>query len=79
MIGIEPGEGPESSFEEFIPTAWPGARLPHVWLEDGTAMQDRIGYDQGFTLLRFSGGPADCGRPVAGLCQASACGCASLT
>jgi len=61
VIAVEPGEGPESSFEEYVPTTWPGARLPHVWLEDGTAIQDRIGYDQGFTLLRFSGGPADCG------------------
>ena len=34
-------------------------RLPHVWLLDGTAMQDRIGYDHGFTLLRLGGSTAD--------------------
>ncbi|HWL05566.1 MAG TPA: 2-polyprenyl-6-methoxyphenol hydroxylase, partial [Xanthobacteraceae bacterium] len=34
---------------------WPGARLPHVWLEDGRAVQDIIGYDHGFTLLRLGG------------------------
>ena len=42
-----------------MPTTWPGARLPHVWLDDGTAMQDRIGYDSGYTLLRLGGSQAD--------------------
>ena len=28
---------------------WPGARLPHVWLADGTALHDRIG--DGYTLF----------------------------
>jgi len=32
---------------------WPGARLPHVWLADGTPMQDHILYE-GYTLLRFA-------------------------
>ena len=35
---------------DYVPTTWPGARLPHVWLDDGTALQDRIG--DGYTLLR---------------------------
>jgi hypothetical protein len=39
----------------YVPTTWPGARLPHVWLRDGSAMQDRIGYGHGFTLLRLGG------------------------
>ena len=34
-------------------------RLPHAWLDDGTAMQDRIGYDRGFTLLRLGSSQAD--------------------
>ena len=34
--------GPEHLFREYQPTTWPGARLPHVWLDDGTPMQDRI-------------------------------------
>ncbi len=42
--------GPEHLFREYLPTTWPGARLPHVWLDDGTAMQDRIPKD-GYTLL----------------------------
>ena len=41
------------------PSTWPGVRLPHTWLDDGTAMQDRIGYDRGFTLLRLGKSRAD--------------------
>ena len=44
---------------EYVPTTWPGARLPHVWLDDGTAMQDRIGYGHGYTLLLLGGAHAD--------------------
>ncbi len=53
IIDNIPG-GPENLFREYHPTTWPGARLPHVWLEDGTAMQDHIPAD-GFTLLRLNG------------------------
>ncbi|MBC9175831.1 FAD-dependent monooxygenase [Pseudoroseomonas ludipueritiae] len=52
--------GPEHLFREYHPTTWPGARLPHVWLEDGTAMQDRIPAE-GYTLLRLGGSTADLG------------------
>src|SRR4029077_9766422 len=50
--------GPEHLFREYQPTTWPGARLPHVWLADGTPMQDRIPTD-GFTLLRLGRTKAD--------------------
>jgi 2-polyprenyl-6-methoxyphenol hydroxylase-like FAD-dependent oxidoreductase len=59
LIWPEPGEGPEHNFMEYEPTTWPGARLPHVWLDDGSAMQDRIGYGHGYTLLRLGGTRAD--------------------
>jgi 2-polyprenyl-6-methoxyphenol hydroxylase-like FAD-dependent oxidoreductase len=49
--------GPEHLFREYHPTTWPGARLPHVWLDDGTALQDRIG--DGYTILRLAGSKAD--------------------
>jgi len=52
LIVDEPG-GPEHLFREYVPTTWPGARLPHVWLKDRSAMQDRVG--AGYTLLRLSG------------------------
>jgi hypothetical protein len=50
--------GPEHSFRVYEPTTWPGARLPHVWLGDGTAMQDRIPFE-GYTLLRLGRTQAD--------------------
>jgi hypothetical protein len=40
-----------------VPTSWPGARLPHVWLSDGSALHDRLG--RGFTLLRLGATRAD--------------------
>ena len=52
--------GPEHLFREYIPTTWPGARLPHVWLDDGTAMQDRIPVE-GYTLLKLGRTRADTG------------------
>jgi hypothetical protein len=57
VIWPEPGEGPAHNFMKYLPTTWPGARLPHVWLADGTALHDRIG--EGFTLLRLAGSQAD--------------------
>jgi len=49
--------GPEHLFREYQPTTWPGARLPHVWLDDGTAMQDRIG--DSYTILKLGRSQAD--------------------
>jgi 2-polyprenyl-6-methoxyphenol hydroxylase-like FAD-dependent oxidoreductase len=49
--------GPEHLFREYHPTTWPGARLPHIWLEDGTAIQDRVG--DGYTVLKLGNGKAD--------------------
>ncbi len=51
--------GPEHLFREYQPTTWPGARLPHVWLDDGTALQDRIG--DGYTILRLGRSEVDVG------------------
>jgi len=64
LIWPEPGEGPPHEFIDYVPTTWPGARLPHVWLDDGTALHDRIG--DGFTLLRLGGTQVD----TTGLAQA---------
>jgi hypothetical protein len=35
---------------DYHPTSGPGARLPHVWLADGSSVYDHLG--DGFTLLR---------------------------
>jgi 2-polyprenyl-6-methoxyphenol hydroxylase-like FAD-dependent oxidoreductase len=56
IIWEEPG-GPEHELREYVPTSWPGARLPHVWLEGHVAIQDRIG--RGYTLLRLGGTKED--------------------
>lgn len=57
IIDNIPG-GPEHLFREYHPTTWPGARLPHVWLENSTPIQDRIPTD-GYTLLRLGRTGAD--------------------
>jgi 2-polyprenyl-6-methoxyphenol hydroxylase-like FAD-dependent oxidoreductase len=56
VIWEEPG-GPEHLFREYVPTTWPGARLPHVWLDDGRAVHDAIG--DGYTLLRLGRSKAE--------------------
>jgi 2-polyprenyl-6-methoxyphenol hydroxylase-like FAD-dependent oxidoreductase len=50
--------GPEHRFRVYEPTTWPGARLPHVWLADGSPLQDRIPLE-GYTLLRLGRTRAD--------------------
>jgi 2-polyprenyl-6-methoxyphenol hydroxylase-like FAD-dependent oxidoreductase len=55
LIAMETSEGPEHNFIDYVPSTYPGVRLPHVWLGDGTAVQDRVGYGHGYTLLRFAG------------------------
>jgi 2-polyprenyl-6-methoxyphenol hydroxylase-like FAD-dependent oxidoreductase len=49
--------GPEPDFKNYVPTTWPGARLPHLWLGDGSALHDRLG--DGYTLLRLGKTPPD--------------------
>jgi 2-polyprenyl-6-methoxyphenol hydroxylase-like FAD-dependent oxidoreductase len=53
IIWPEAGEPPEDNVMKYVPTTWPGARLPHVWLSGGTALHDRIG--DGYTLLCLGG------------------------
>ena len=57
LIWPEQGDAPEPDFMRYTPSTWPGSRLPHVWLKDGTAIQDRIG--DGYTLLRLARTKAD--------------------
>jgi 2-polyprenyl-6-methoxyphenol hydroxylase-like FAD-dependent oxidoreductase len=49
--------GPEHLFRDYIPTTWPGARLPNVWLADGSPIQDRI--PDGYTILRLGNKACD--------------------
>src|SRR6185295_14052766 len=56
LIADEAG-APEDDFRQYTPTSWPGARLPHVWLDGHAALQDRLG--PGYTLLRLGKSRAD--------------------
>jgi 2-polyprenyl-6-methoxyphenol hydroxylase-like FAD-dependent oxidoreductase len=56
-IIVDEAGGPEHRFREYVPTTWPGARLPHVWLKDRTPIQDRIG--DCYTLLRLGRSSVD--------------------
>ena len=53
---IVPDGSPEPPYERdpelyYQATTWPGARLPHLWLDDGNPLHDVLG--SGFTLLRI--------------------------
>jgi len=37
----------------YVPSTWPGARAPHVWIKDGRSTLDLFG--KGYVLLNFSG------------------------
>ncbi|APL95070.1 FAD-monooxygenase [Sphingomonas sp. BHC-A] len=52
---IAPDGTPEPPFDpdSYRPTTWPGARLPHYYLEDGNALHDLLG--PGFTLINCRG------------------------
>ena len=56
IVWPEAGEPPEDNVMRYVPTSFPGARLPHVWLADGSALHDRI--DDGYTLLCLGGAQA---------------------
>ncbi len=47
--GTPSAAGPDPAGYRYAPTTWPGARLPHIWLDDGTPLHDLLG--SGFTLL----------------------------
>jgi 2-polyprenyl-6-methoxyphenol hydroxylase-like FAD-dependent oxidoreductase len=57
LIAHEAGDAPDPDDVRYVPTTWPGARLPHVWLADGSAIQDRLG--DGYTVLRLGASPPD--------------------
>jgi hypothetical protein len=46
--------GKQWDITAYRPSAHPGARLPHMWLSDGRALQDLAGPD--FTLVSLGGG-----------------------
>ncbi|MBJ7575554.1 FAD-dependent monooxygenase [Luteimonas sp. MC1828] len=55
VIATEPGPEPAWELNTYVPSAQPGARLPHMWLRDGRALFDLVG--DGYTLLALPGAP----------------------
>ena len=55
VIDDAEGAAPPSPIRAYNPTTWPGAHLPHVWLEPGVALYDRLRTDR-FTLLMMAEG-----------------------
>ncbi len=46
---------PEWSYKNYIPSTWPGARAPHVFLKDGeTSIFDLFGKSREYSLVDFS-------------------------
>lgn len=56
------GSADELGFDEYVPTARPGHRAPHVWIGDGVSTLDLFG--PGFTLLLI-GQDEDAATPFA--------------
>ena len=48
---VDDGTPPFPESQAYLPTARPGARLPHLWLPDGASLYDRLG--SGLSLLRL--------------------------
>jgi len=59
IVADEDGPGPDADSPHYVPTARPGFRLPHVWLDDGVAVADCIG--SGYTVLLLGADPPDAG------------------
>lgn len=53
LVAHEPGNQPHWLFNKIEPHGRPGIRIPHLWLKDGSALQDRLGYD--YTILDLKG------------------------
>ena len=47
---------PPDAANLYVPSACPGGRAPHAWLEDGVSLYDRFGFE--WTLLQFVDGPS---------------------
>jgi 2-polyprenyl-6-methoxyphenol hydroxylase-like FAD-dependent oxidoreductase len=59
---------PADSINDYVPSACPGGRAPHLWLRDGRSLYDALGFE--FTLLRLGAGPADAASSFAAAASA---------
>jgi 2-polyprenyl-6-methoxyphenol hydroxylase-like FAD-dependent oxidoreductase len=67
LVAAEGAAPPADDPVTYRPSACPGGRAPHLWLEGKTSLYDRLG--PFFTLLRFKGASAD-PRPLAAAARA---------
>lgn len=72
LIGLDADAAPADDWYHYRPHAIPGARAPHLWIDDGQPLFDRFGRD--FTLLCL--GRADRDRACSMAAQASRSGLA---
>ena len=63
VIAGDGSAAPPDEPNRYQPSACPGGRAPHAWLDDGRSTQDL--FDEGFTLLRVGEAPPDAGPLLA--------------
>ncbi|MCL2584525.1 MAG: FAD-dependent monooxygenase, partial [Streptosporangiales bacterium] len=51
IISYDGEPAPDYTMGSYSPSTVPGCRAPHLWLEPGVSLYDRLG--RGYTLLRF--------------------------
>lgn len=54
VIADDAAAPPPDALNRYLPSAVPGGRMPHAWLDDGSSLYDRLG--AGFTLLALERG-----------------------
>ena len=71
LVAAEPGNQPHWEISRIVPHARPGVRVPHMWLKDGSALQDNLGMDYTYLDLRgdiddtaIKAAFADIGAPI---------------
>jgi len=57
VIVSDGSEAPADSANNYLPSAAPGGRAPHLWLEDGRSLFDLLDFE--WTLLRLGPNPPD--------------------
>jgi len=57
VIVSDGSEAPADSANAYVPSASPGGRAPHLWLEDGRSLFDLFDFE--WTLLRLGPNPPD--------------------
>ena len=57
VIAYDGAEAPADAANTYEPSASPGGRAPHAWLDDGVSLFDTFGFE--WTLLRLGRSPPD--------------------